>query len=187
MRHRFLFHRIWLLLGLAQLALAAGCHAGAASDWLLTSTSPSSEETQGSSEDPGSHEALPPARVSRAFFEKPLVGTLHDGNHAALSRVSWQESSPAEPPTSGNHEGCAVFQDAGGAMVCFNVVNDVTSISLDPSSVDVQELCEGGGFQSAKVVNSPASREATAVVISALCDGRPMTAELSRAPSSSGQ
>jgi hypothetical protein len=179
MRHRFLFHRIWLLLGLAQLALAAGCHAGAASDWLLSSTSPSSEET--------SPEALPPARVSRAFFEKPLMGTLHAGDQAVLSRVSWQESPPAEPPTSGNHEGCAVFQDAGGAMVCFNVVNDVTSISLDPSSVDVQELCEGGGFQSAQVVSSPASREATAVVISALCDGRPMTAELNRAATSSGQ
>jgi hypothetical protein len=59
MRQRHLFHRIWLFLGLAQLGLAAGCHAGGAADWLLSSTSPLAEAQGNASAARDSHDLAP--------------------------------------------------------------------------------------------------------------------------------
>jgi hypothetical protein len=167
-----------------QLALAAGCSSSAAADDLFTSTSPSAE-SQSSAESQGGHVESLPARVSRAFFEKPLLGVLRIGDQATISRVTWEEYPPTDSPPTGpviadlrNHMGCAVYEDAGGAKLCFTIIPDVSSVSLDGNAINAEELCGGGSFQGSRVLSSRASRQALAVLVQAVCDGQPTTIEM---------
>ncbi|MGZ3688324.1 MAG: hypothetical protein ACXWPM_09370 [Bdellovibrionota bacterium] len=132
---------VWLVLGAMELVAASGCSGTEAS----ASASPSASQAP----------IELPVRISRAFFEKSMVGEIHirdlkgsETFSAPSSSVDWRED-PTTLPAPGpgaiadfrDFQGCAEFSgEAEGVELCFNVMPDVSSVGVNAKDTKVQGL-----------------------------------------------
>ncbi|MBI3542828.1 MAG: hypothetical protein HY075_06085 [Deltaproteobacteria bacterium] len=85
---------MWLALGTFQLLLLCGCNGSTqSSDNLLSNTSASASDSGSGgaerSDEPAAASTIP-VRISRAFFERSLTGSVKIGDEESQSDVSWQ-------------------------------------------------------------------------------------------------
>lgn len=139
--------KVWLALGFIQLAfLVSGCSGTAYSDDNLLSTSPARERTtdEGSSQD-----SQLPQRLSRAYFERSLTGSITLNDHEILSDVEWVEEYPQDRPARSipsigtDHIGCATYTNVDGIQLCFNIMGDVSSVGLSAKDISLRGACRG--------------------------------------------
>lgn len=98
--------------------------------------------------------AAPSFRLSRAFFEKTVVGTLQIADGARQqtiildSNIVWHDYPTTIPPSPRTdliadfreHQGCAIYQDIDGLKLCFNVVPDVSSLAVNDKEVKIEGI-----------------------------------------------
>jgi hypothetical protein len=123
------FYQGWLVLGIIQFILASlstGC----------TSSGATSQSTQLNTAEAGagtgaevSSVQTPETRLQRTFFERSVAGTIQYGPEEISSDVEWQEETPRRDMS--DRKGCASYEQANGARICFNVMADVTSLGVN--------------------------------------------------------
>jgi hypothetical protein len=136
-----LFYIAWLIFGFLQLGDASGAQ-------LL-----SQEPSESNSSEISSQAALP-VRISRTFFEKQTnVETSYidnTGSVAHTSAVVWNENQTTTPPTPygteqplavfNDHVGCAEIKELPPMQLCFNIQDDVSSLTLASNQMSVDGL-----------------------------------------------
>jgi hypothetical protein len=144
MKFKKLFYVAWLILGFFQLGDASGAAQ------LL-----SQEPSENNSSEVSTTAALP-VRISRTFFEKQTtVETSYvspAGNVAHYSEATWNENrdNMATPSTDGSplavfndHVGCAEIKELPPMQLCFNIQDDVSSLTLTSNQMSLKGL-DGG-------------------------------------------
>jgi hypothetical protein len=178
-------YKMWLALGLVQLALLSGCSGATAGDSLLSQGSgdPTSSSSHSESSMPPT-QATQPLRLSRAFFEKSLVGSVTVGSDKTESDVTWTELPPTSPAPTGpviadlrDHKGCASYDSVGNVSLCFNIMPDVSSVGVNAKDVSVTGLC-GGKFLNSKFVDGSYVDGVLTVTFSGTCNGQSQLARL---------
>jgi hypothetical protein len=132
MAFKKIFYAAWLVFGIFQLGDASGAE--------FFSQEPA-ENT---------------VRVARSFFERQTaVETIYarpTGNTAHFSRVAWNEERNSPPTVSAkssgenpiavfnDHVGCAEIRELPPMRLCFNIQDDVSSLTLASNQMSVDGL-----------------------------------------------
>jgi hypothetical protein len=128
------FHAIWLLLGLAQVAVvSSGCGRGNAASSGIDDTLLSSESPTESNSPSQAGQAVPmPVRVSRSFFGGEVSGSIQLTDQAApgSSGTTQVAAQWSEPQTTADHTGCVSLDAAGSPSLCFHLMDDVDSFGF---------------------------------------------------------
>ncbi len=140
MKYKFRFCLLWLIFGLAQTLLDSG--PAYANGVLAVGDRPEQLAEQ----------IERPVRVPRAFFEKPLAGSVDiDGQRIiAWESINWIENPPTAAPPTGpvygdfrERKGCAMFVNEAGLQLCFNVVPDIASLGVNAEEIKLEGTCSG--------------------------------------------
>jgi hypothetical protein len=138
-----LFYIAWLVFGFLQLGDASGAQ--------LLSQEPVENNSSEISQSP---QALLPVRISRSFFEKQTkVETDYispEGTIARTSAAIWNENQSEAQPTTvqsesalavfNDHVGCAEIKELPPMQLCFNIQDDVSSLTLASGQMSVDGL-----------------------------------------------
>lgn len=151
------FYQFWLAMGLLQTLAFVGCSGASlgiasAPPLLSSGPNPSSNSIAPNSESAGSPQLensnsrpdFMPVRFSRSFFEKSLQAKVEiqsEGSSSPLyqadSSLSWEDRGPNGPAPQGDyladyraHDQCATLHQASGAILCFTLEADVSTVSM---------------------------------------------------------
>jgi hypothetical protein len=142
MTFKKVFYITWLVLGFFQLGdTSAGAQ-------LL-----SQEPTENNSSEAVSTTQLP-VRISRTFFAKQTTVETNyislNGNTSHYSAATWNEDQNSPQPvlagsekpiaTFNDHVGCAEIKELPPMQLCFNIQDDVSSLTLASNQMSVDGL-----------------------------------------------
>lgn len=170
---------VWLAVGFFQVALIAGCNAQ--NDAQASQDHRDSAGTETGA--PSKAVNINKVRISRAFFERSIIGDVKLDHQEIQSNVAWQVgepigAAPQEPVIADFREriGCAIYEDTQGVKLCFKVIPDISSLGVNADEVHAEGLCNGN-FKNMRFVSATKSEGQLTVTFAGTCAGEARTAE----------